>query len=109
MTTPQLLELTPKEEAALNEHTKARAEIALTDEVTAGFDGEDLILSADGQGYHLQIALDENAIRTLMASPRTRNEGWPTSRGHLQTTAPRALGGRLIRAPGEGPKRRAFK
>lgn len=68
MTTPQLLELTPKEEAALNEHTKARAEIALTDEVTAGFDGEDLILSADGQGYHLQIALDENAIRTLMAS-----------------------------------------
>lgn len=67
MTTPQLLELTPEEEAALNEHTEARAEIALTDEVTAGFDGEDLILSADGQGYHVQIALDENAIRTLIA------------------------------------------
>lgn len=66
-TTASHPELTPEEETALHALTEARREVALTEDLNATFDGDELLIVAAGAGYHVQVALNDDAIRNLIA------------------------------------------
>lgn len=63
---PPMLDITPEEAAALDDHQNACRETPLTDDVTASLcQGDELTLATSAQGIDLIVGLDFGAMRKL--------------------------------------------